>query len=400
METAFDIAERGLLGPKPRRGPWRRALQLGAATALVCGMGYIAYRKWFRKDPPTIVFSPNRPESKVEGSEESPRLEPKSQMRIAYASKTGTIEVVGCGIRVQFGGRDYVMTASHNVATGEPIYLVGKGSSIELLKEPEVINCGYDIALIQLPNGVASKLGLSIANFCSLGTGDLYVDVVGANGCGTTGKLNPLPKSVGMLQYSGTTFGGYSGAAYFNGNSVYGIHTTGGRANMGVAAMFLQHAAKIALAMTDEAYDRSFYNKIMKQRTSHHNVTYLDDYAIVETQMGYYYRFPKEDFLRYANEAQQDEYLDEINEEEDEDFFVPENVNGVPLNSLRPAHTRAGRSSRQAVLVDRQYLEWLRTYASREPSTPSSPQASGSKSKPFWRAKKSTPRPTSPPRPS
>lgn len=316
---------------------------LGFAAAAVT-LGYLAYRRWFRKDPPTIVFNPNRGESRVDGSDEGPRIEPKCQLKLGFASKTGTIEVVGCGARVEFGGRDYIMTASHNIATGEPIYLIGKGSSIAVETAANVINCGYDTALIPITQATASKLGVTVAKFAAMGNADLYVDIVGANGLGTTGKLTSMPGTVGMVHYHSSTFGGYSGAVYHNGNSVYGMHTTGGRANMGVAAMFLLHAAKIALGMRDEAYDRAFYNKVMRERTAHQNVAFVGDYAVIENQMGYFYRFPKEDFLRFRSE---DEYRDEYEDRESiasDDFFVPENVHGVALNSVRPGNTQVGNS--------------------------------------------------------
>lgn len=335
--------EQALQCSTDRRSPfWRRTAKVGVVLGLA-GLGYLAWRRWGKKVP-KITFNPNRGESHVDGSSEAPRCEPKTQVKLGYASKTGTIEVVGCGFRVEFGGRSFLMTAAHNVATGEPLYVI-KGTKIELISKYEPILCGYDSALIEISHTTWSRLGVSVATLTAIGSTSAYVDIVGVAGSGTSGQLSPTKNVVGMVEYTGSTYGGYSGAVYHNGNSVYGMHTTGGRTNMGVAAMFLLHAAKIALSMRDEAYDRAFYNRLRRQRTMGNQVTFLGDYAIVETQSGYFHRFPKEDWLRFENETAQEEYAEEAEELSEDNFFdeVPESTR--PLNSSRPGSSRAGKPS-------------------------------------------------------
>lgn len=334
-----------------------------AICGLAVGAGWLAYKayKHFTTDQPKVIFNPFREESRVDGSEETPRLEPKCQLKLGIEAN-GSIEVFGCGFRTNIGGRDYLATAGHNVAFGQGLYLV-KGTNIALLKNFEVIQTAYDSCLIPVDVKVWTSLGVSVARFAAIGNSDLCVEIVGASGKGTTGRLKSS-SLLGMVEYASTTLAGYSGAVYFNGTTVYGMHTLGGRANVGIAAMFLLHAFKIALRLSEELYDRSFYNRIMKQRTGHGNVVFLDDYAVVETQMGYFYRFPKADFLRYQNEQHENDYDDEESVKSD-DFIPdeePENIYGVPLNSLRPGHSRAGKSAKEAAVFtprEKQLIEML-----------------------------------------
>lgn len=213
---------------------------------------------------------------------------------------------------------------------------------------------------------------MTVARLAAVGNSDLYVDIVGASGRGTSGRLRPSTTLLGMVEYDATTVAGYSGSVYFNGSTVYGMHTIGGRANRGIAAMFLLHAFKIALQIREEAYDRAFFNRVMKQRTGHGNVVFLDDFAVVETQMGYFYRFPKEDFLRYQNDAQQGEYEDVASMASDDfmdDKDSLENAYGVPLNSYRPGTSRAGKFPKKEAEFTPRERELLTMLSQRGPST-------------------------------
>lgn len=361
----------------------RKVLEKAGKRAAIGGVavcaGWLAYKTYRyltkKEEPPVIVFNPFKEECDVDGSVETPRLEPKCQVKLGHEHE-GRIEVFGSGFRVNVGGLDYLATAGHNVAFGRGLYLV-KGANIVYLDDLKITQTAYDSCLVAVDAKHWSALGASVARFAPVGNADLYVELVGASGKGTSGRLKTSTTHLGMVEYEATTSGGYSGSVYCNGNTVYGMHTLGGRANRGIAAMFLLHAFKIALRITEEAYDRAFYNRIMKQRTGHGNVVFLEDYAVVETQMGYFYRFPIKEFRKYEQEKIEEEhpeYRDDESEYSAGDFMEPgdklENIYGVPLNSLRPGTSRAGKSYNQEPAFSNRERQLLKMLLQQRPYVP------------------------------
>lgn len=303
--------------------------------------------RWTRVKKPLILKNPISQESKVEGSVETPMRPPKCQVMLGYPNKDGCIEIVGCGIRVGAGCKDYLLTAAHNLAFDDHLYMVA-GSNIVKVKEPpsSSISVGTDAAVLEIPTSMWSKLQVTRANYATLprDTG-MYVSIVGVNNKGTSGKL--VPENVlGCVTYGSSTMAGYSGAAYFSGNQVYGMHVYGGKRNAGYAAMYLNHLVKIALEIEDEAkiYDRAFFNKIMRNRDPMVRDQVIGDYVIVENQAGYFYRFPKEDYYKFRNDEYEAEHPEVMEEEEDyvEECIQDPSARPVIPNVVSPAKRRAG----------------------------------------------------------
>lgn len=316
---------------------WSAAVAAGGAL-----LGLWAWRR--NRCPPKLVMRPIAAESRVEGSEEVPMFPPVYQLCIGYAGKSGAIDIVGCGIRVELASRHFLMTAAHNLAFDEPLYLVNSPYKIKLIKHPVKIFAGRDIGLVELTDAEFSELGVRKAVFSNRGSGKTYVNIVGCFNKGTTGYLESTDVC-GIIRYSGTTAPGYSGAAYASGNHVYGIHTTGGgKGNMGIPIMFAYYMALIALGqgeVSEEAYDRSHFNRLKKNRPLHNNVVFVGDFVIVEDRMGFFHNFPKDKWLKYENDALQDEYPDETEPVSDFDDYEEECAR-QPLNSKSPGTTRAG----------------------------------------------------------
>lgn len=276
---------------------------------------------------------------------------PKCQVMLGYPNKDGNIEIVGCGMRIGAGNREYLLTASHNLAFDDHLYLIA-GPNIIKVKTPtnEAVQVGTDAAVLEIPTAMWSKLQVTRANYSTLPReGGVYVSIVGVSNKGTSGKLRS-EDVLGCVTYGSTTAAGYSGAPYFSGNQVYGMHVYGGKRNAGYAAMYLNHLVKISLAIEDEAkiYDRAFYNKIMRNRDPMVRDQVVGDFVIVENQAGYFYRFPKEDYYKYRNdqyEAENPHVLYE-NEEEYIEECIPEGQpRPVVPNVTRPAMRRAGNTS-------------------------------------------------------
>lgn len=96
-----------------------------------------------------------------------------------------------------------------------------------------------DVSYALVSEKVFSQLGMAKPSIGKL-NGKNLVFCTGVNGTssGTLTKIN----TIGMVSYSGSTLPGYSGAAYCDKNTLFGIHTgnSGNGINVGVSAFFLE----------------------------------------------------------------------------------------------------------------------------------------------------------------
>ncbi|QKN22715.1 hypothetical protein [Erysiphe necator associated sobemo-like virus 2] len=77
---------------------------------------------------------------------------------------------------------------------------------------------------------------------------------MGVNGMATQGKL-VHSEMFGMVVYDGTTRNGYSGAPYYKGNSVLGVHLHGGKLNRGFSASYILMLINVIEKITNESGD-------------------------------------------------------------------------------------------------------------------------------------------------
>lgn len=362
--TQSPVARR--IMEKVRRNP--RVALLGVVVVSGAAAGIWASRRGKR---PLLLRNPISHESAVEGSVEMPAKLPPSQVYLGYPNREGNIEIVGSGFRMAVGERDFLMTAAHNLAFDDQLYLIREGQIVNVGSPKTSIQVGTDAAALELPARVWSALQASRAKFAPLSrTGSTYVNVVGINGKGTTGKLQP-EDILGCVTYSGTTMGGYSGAPYCNATTVLGMHAYGGRRNGGYSVLYLYHLLKIALDVNDESYTKSFFQKLLGRRDPLVTDQYVGDWVIVESQEGYYYRFPKEDYRRYRDEWYEANHHVEEESDYDDDYVYE---SAVPPNSKGPAIRRAGSTLQESRLEERvermsQQMKELLTLSQRQSQT-------------------------------
>lgn len=317
--------------------------------ALLFGGAVVGARKL--RSGPRILAKPNVQESRVEGSVESPQMLPSCQVYLGYQSKCGAIELIGSGMRIEAAGRDWLLTAAHNLAFEDDLYIIRGANFMKVGRTSSAIQIGTDAAILEVPTGTWTRLGIQRAKFSPMPMkGKVYVNIVGLQGKGTTGALVAEPELLGVVTYDATTAGGYSGAPYVSGSNVYGMHTMGGRRNGGYSALYIYNLVNIAINNKPEAYDRAFFNKLFRQKRSaatrgysDYLVQYVGDYAIVQNDDGFIYRCPREDYLRYMEEVEEQDFGD-VEVYSDDGDIVYENA----LNSQRPGPSRAGHSSASA----------------------------------------------------
>lgn len=316
---------------------------VGGACLGSLSVAGVAY--WLlRKKTHIFVDKPFCHESVVSDSVEEPVRPPPCQVWIGYPSKDGNIEVVGSGMRVQFGAH-FLMTAGHNLAFDDDIYLI-KGANVARVGAPHVVSVGTDVALLPVPESLWSTLGVKVAVFSPVpAKGMVHVQVCGRNSFGTHGYLTSGPGCVGELVYSATTKAGYSGAPYFSGNHVYGMHTHGGRRNGGYSAMYLSALCKMSLQIELESdYNFTWYKRLYGKSRENPSVQMFGDKAVVMNDDGHAYVLDKTKFeefeLRLKSELGREMYegIEEEEDEYDEECFPPS------LNFRRPGLPRASNS--------------------------------------------------------
>lgn len=98
-----------------------------------------------------------------------------------------------------------------------------------------------------------SKVGLSNAPMESRIDQRRGLNVtIGAMSTGTMGKLTHNIDSFGMVIYDGSTTSGFSGAGYYSGDKLAGVHLHGGAVNGGYAISYLAICIKTALKTKNE----------------------------------------------------------------------------------------------------------------------------------------------------
>lgn len=239
------------------------------------------------------------PETIVVGSEERTVMEPRCMARLAYKNSKGDYVMTGWCYRSDYNGEGYVITAQHCLDWSREMYL-RKGDSFLPIDVTASIPLGNDGAIVPVPMKVLSQLGIQKARLGLLNESGQAVSVMGLSGKGTTGLLRPANRAgyFGWVIYQGTTLAGYSGSAYFSGNTVYGLHTCGGNFNGGLNAMYLHTKAKIAtddstMEETPREIDEWFDDPDVDM-----DIEWDGDWAIVDNGRGKFIRLIKEQYYQ------------------------------------------------------------------------------------------------------
>nr|UUG74092.1 MAG: hypothetical protein 1 [XiangYun luteo-sobemo-like virus 1] len=257
------------------------------------------YRRLFGGDP---VFKKGVGsdilESRREGSEEAPFSSPACQVLVVQVKGTETV-IIGSAIRM--GGIDahdkqFLVGPEHVLVEerGVDKRMRGKnGFEVSLNNRPR-IEAAFDSMGIELTSDEFSQAGVQRAVIVGVPETGVIAKIVGPEGKGTNGKLTHA--GLGVLEYSGSTFKGYSGSAYSNGTKgIYGIHQRGGTVNAGISAEYvwikLQVAVKAAVFESSEDYLMTNFRKGKA-------ITWFNDdddseYVFVKNSAGKYARVTK-----------------------------------------------------------------------------------------------------------
>lgn len=174
-------------------------------------------------------------ESAVIGSEYERKQAPKFQIAV-YVQDPISQEMVSVG--QSFRVVNYLITAKHVVENHSTIYLRAlEGSFIPILVESFIFK-SHDTAFVELPLSYWSKLGAASSKLHKSIISNTTVHIA-AHGEGTIGSLKPLTSGFGSVIYGGSTKPGFSGAPYYVGNVVLGMHTNGGTINAGVSSAII-----------------------------------------------------------------------------------------------------------------------------------------------------------------
>lgn len=171
------------------------------------------------------------------------------------------------------------MTAKH-VVEGDKVRLTTKTEVVEVpidkITELEMIDAVL-IKDVVVPGVAQAKLAAG-----ALADG-LHLQVEICNG--TQKSYGPLKTSqvFGEVLYSGSTVAGFSGAPYFAGRFVYGMHVGASSVNFGYEASWLK-----TVAIKEEDSDQFFLDKIMKgDLLQYKRSPYDPDEVFIRTGRGY-----------------------------------------------------------------------------------------------------------------
>lgn len=181
-----------------------------------------------------------RQEAMMQHSPLEPDMVPGFQIRLCKPKALGSLEHVGFCLRV---AENIVALPTHVYQCfqpGEKVVMVGKKSSL-MVQMPMSIHsviCS-DLTYIQMPTNWFIDMGVSVGKLAMFERSQMVNCTGFKDGrvVGSQGIITFAANSHYMLRYSGSTIAGFSGAAYFNGNQIYGMHTGSlvlGSCNLGI----------------------------------------------------------------------------------------------------------------------------------------------------------------------
>lgn len=172
------------------------------------------------------------------------------QVYIAAVDPACRSQYVGSGFRV----KDQIFTARHvidTVPTDSEIYLFGRDQSTSILvgRGKWHTSDNLDFAWADVPNNDLSRLQVASATIprVLLPKGSTqFVTVSNAKNSSTSALITG--PEIGDLVYRGSTTAGFSGAPYYNGKTVYGMHLGHGPSNFGLDVFLLAAIARTGRA--------------------------------------------------------------------------------------------------------------------------------------------------------
>lgn len=281
-----------------------------------------------------------QPEKFVEGSNYIPINKPSFQ---ADVIDDGGIVRGQC-----FRMDNYLVTATH-VLQGLNRVTVANGDKFIECDTQKFEDLSMDVSVLLCSPNDLSTLGMSkckIPNTCV--EGRVYTSVC-AGGRGTHGAIRAI-ETMGYIVYDASTTGGFSGAPYWSGNYVYGMHLGSHGANIGVDCLFIN-----ALLNREDSEDWA-YEEIAKiaafgKKTKAVRSAYNPDEVRVKVG-GKFFTLDcglDETLLEYLDFDQQVSYKPESDNVDIPQFNDNQTVipNNVQENSRRFVNAEVSRGNRQ-----------------------------------------------------
>lgn len=145
---------------------------------------------------------------------------------------------IGYGVRF----RTILVVPTHVVRHAQMMVIEGKTGKIGISVAPVHSRVHSDLTYFPLTEVQWSKVGVSQARVPKKVLNAL-VSCTGRKGS-TSGLLTRV-EGLGIMKYAGSTVGGMSGAAYYSGQTVHGIHTgSTGAFNVGVSSLLIEGEIK------------------------------------------------------------------------------------------------------------------------------------------------------------
>jgi hypothetical protein len=286
----------------------------------------------------------------VKGTDITKRI-PSFQCQVETRRNDTTFELVGCATRIG----NALFFPKHLLDEATHLKIV-RGSSAEELCLDSVRNVEVDLCGVMLTNEQFSRVGLSkptIAGAMASSSSKQMITVTDGTWM-SYGTVCRLDRMLGYLEYAGSTKYGFSGAAYHNGNSVYGVHCGAFTTNFGFEASYLEsmYVGESPGTWQSNAMDRisemtSFSRKQMKVKRDP-----FDSGSMVVAVKGGYVRFSSED----VTESAWDDLIDALDEDRERVFpsdgvlkesLIPDK--GVTLVDPEPSFNEALTTVREQI---------------------------------------------------
>ncbi|APG75742.1 hypothetical protein 1 [Shuangao sobemo-like virus 3] len=188
------------------------------------------------------------------GSTESAANPPHFQCMIGYVD-SGVFTAVGAAIRIH----DVLVMPRHvyDQCMERPAAYGNRTKNIVNLVNFECIDMDTDLIMVKTTKDALATIGMAIPSIQNcIPIAGTNVNIVGIENAGTTGNLQLSEVNFGCTVYHGTTKPGYSGAAYFAGPRLVGMHSHGGPLNGGYSASFILAMVNHFLSKIPEDSDK------------------------------------------------------------------------------------------------------------------------------------------------
>lgn len=271
-----------------------------------------AYRARRERAEALRKFSGLKPESYKDDSPYFESAAPDCQFSVWQdGSVAGKRTLIGHGFRME----DYLVLPTHVLTSDSDAIIVvlrkHKAVNVVPLKTFKWKHVCADCSVAKIPNGIELQLKkASVGPYWGRPMVNISTNFPGSNS--SIGQL--LPSSFGVLEYTGSTRPGFSGAVYMLESKAVGMHLGGGVANLAYSTSYL----KSLIVRLESSEMAALRNALKKARKDDVTWTTCGNPDEVEVHIhGRYFRVDYDEFMENYNTRYDDEYPDDPYEEEE-----------------------------------------------------------------------------------